>query len=368
MDDFSRYANQLFVLPFLLLALSACSKVDSESQPKKATSVSASKIDIQPSYSTERQFIGLSSAVNSSELGFELAGKLIKLNVNIGDNVIKNQELASIDTSLLKSARKQIKANLARTGVQLKLAERTLSRSQTMSKKSFVSEQKIDEQKTQLSQLKAQLNELNARLESNNLKLKKSVLYAPFDGQITFKSRSLGDNASAGKQIYHLSQNSNTQAIISIPSKNFNSFTINQEYPILVQGETIQAKLLGKTKPLDNQTQTHQLRFQFPISKIIKPNSVVTLKASEDIQIKGAWVPNKAMLDGIRGLWNLYVLTPEQSDSYKVNKRSIEVVYTNSSHSYVTGAINDGELFLISGTHKVTQNQRVKISEIKEVK
>ena len=365
MDDKVKKIARITIGIFLVMIMNACSKPPSSPKlNQNAPYVSALRIKVVSSFSTEKQFIGSTLSTNSSNLGFELSGKIIEIRADVGDIILQGSPIASLDTALILSAEERISATIKKVEAQLNFALRTLTRSLNMSKKQFVSAQKVDEQQTQVLQLEAQISELNAERETNRIQLEKSTLIAPFDGQVVARFQSLGNTISAGESVIQFNQNQTIQAQIHVPSNNVHLFRIKQNYPITVQGQTYTAQLLGISKALNKNTQTHQLRFYFPQSELITPNAVAVLKTSETQTIKGSWIPNESMLDGIKGLWNVYILKTEDEQLYRVRKRNIEVIFTNQTHSFVSGAISNGELLLIQGAHKVVPNQIVNLAKI----
>ncbi|MBM7074221.1 efflux RND transporter periplasmic adaptor subunit [Shewanella sp. 202IG2-18] len=366
MDDITAFIRKFITCCILVVMISACSKPNVDNKTSKTPTVEAIEIKVQPNYSVQRTFLGSSVPLNDSRLGFELAGKVIQIYADLGDKVSKGQKLATLDTALLRNQKSQVSAAMSRVEQQLNLAIRTLKRSKTMSEASFVSAQKIDEQQTQVSQLKAQLDELSAQQQSIDIKITKSNVFAPFSGQITKRYLSIGDNIAAGSPVFQLSQAQQHQAIIDVPSQSLSVFNVGESYPIKIQEIEYSGTLLSATEPLNQQTQTHQLRFQLPSSSSHKTNSVAILTVSQSVTSSGAWVPNSALTDGMRGLWNIFVLQPDASGQLQVTKRNVEVIYTSEDRSFVTGAFKNKELLMSKGTHKVAPEQYVTASHIAE--
>ena len=366
MDDFIRYFKQAIFLVLISLTLTACSKSEQDIAQPNIVTVHAQRIEVMPSFSVKREFLGMTSALNSSSLGFELPGKINKLYVDVGDIIKKGQLIASLDTALLQNNQDRIKANLNSVAIELDLAKKTLSRSKAIAKKSFVSQQLIDEQQTRVNYLQAQLAQLKAELNDNKIRLKKSNIYAPYDGQIVQRLQAVGNSVAAGQAIVTFDQNNHSYALIDVPNKSLSSFTIGKHYPIFIEGVAHSAALIGITESVKENTQTHSLRFVFPSSKNITHNAVATTKVTEIMPIAGTWIPNESLLSDIRGLWSVYSLTPTSTNHYKIKKRTIDIIYTDDEKSYITGAIKSADLLLLAGVHKVVPNQIVKLAHVAE--
>lgn len=82
------------------------------------------------------------------------------------------------------------------------------------------------------------------------------------------------------------------------------------------------------------------------------------------IQKTGYWVPISALTDGIRGLWNLYVIIPtnpsDLDNTFNIERRDIEIIYTKGELAYIQGAISINEDYVSQGLHKLVVGQQVK--------
>ena len=76
--------------------------------PVRTTQIKAVK-----SYSVTRAYTGEVTATRTSELGFSLSGKLVWLNVDVGDRVVTGTPIAKLDIQNLSAQRQQILAQKA---------------------------------------------------------------------------------------------------------------------------------------------------------------------------------------------------------------------------------------------------------------
>lgn len=79
----------------------------------------------------------------------------------------------------------------------------------------------------------------------------------------------------------------------------------------------------------------------------------------------GYWLPSTALIAGDRGLWSVYVLGKRGSTSYRVARRDVEVLYTESDpvqggdRAFVRGLVEAGDRVITSGTHRIVADQLV---------
>ncbi|MDD6319051.1 MAG: HlyD family efflux transporter periplasmic adaptor subunit [Succinatimonas hippei] len=197
--------------------------------------------------------------IRQSSLTFERSGRIDSINVDSGDLVKKGQVLAKLDTKAIehqiaitsaqckayraeadkahKGYREEeiatAKANVAKLGAQLKLAEFTNERYQLLYSKHSTSAQERDQAFYSMRQLEAQLKSAQANLKMmlngyrqediqkadetaracdeqlSYLKYQstsQSEIRAPYDGQVRSRKAEPGDMTSTSSTVFELSQ------------------------------------------------------------------------------------------------------------------------------------------------------------------
>ncbi|MBO2674439.1 efflux RND transporter periplasmic adaptor subunit [Shewanella algae] len=353
-------SGALVVTLTLLLSLSACQPQPSEHSETKPPVVNSANLVLKPGYTKLQQFSGSIRAGNTTGIGFELAGKLQKLLVDTGDRVKPGQLLAQLDTSLLEAEQTELQAALDQNQADISLARATLKRSLELSAKQYLSEQQLDELKGKLASLEAGHARLEASLKANELKRQKSLLIAPFAGVIAAREHNLGEVIALGSPVFTLVQSDNLQALIGVPLNIAEQLQPGAILNLRVAEHYYQAQLQGISGQINPVTRTVQLRFSItPTSETTPINGELAyLQYRREVPREGYWVPVSALTDGIRGLWNLYVLK-QDVEGFKLQRRDVEILYTEGDNAFITGAISPGEQFVTTGLHKLVAGQRV---------
>ncbi|MCS6118642.1 efflux RND transporter periplasmic adaptor subunit [Shewanella baltica] len=347
------------VCVFALVTLSACQKeVTEHATTTVLPTVTSQALILTPSYEHEQTFTGTIRAGNTTGVGFELAGKLNELQADSGIKVKQGQILAILDTRLLEAERQEIQASLAQTQADVDLATSTLKRNQELKKSGYVSEQLLDENRSQLNSLAAAKNRLLASQHANQLKLDKSILVAPFDGTISQKLHNLGEVVTAGSPIFTLVGNINPEAYIGVPVALANKFHAGQQVQVSVQDQTFTAEIAGISAEVNPVSRTLQLRISLPQDARVINGEIAYLHQQQQIEQAGYWVPISALTDGIRGLWNLYVIAKDEQQSI-IERRDVEILYTTQDMAYIQGAIQPNEIYVSQGLHKLVVGQAV---------
>ena len=347
------------VCVFALVTVSACQKEVTEHATTTILPTVTSKVLIlTPSYEHEQTFTGTIRAGNTTGVGFELSGKLNELQADSGIKVKQGQILAILDTRLLEAERQEIQASLAQTQADVDLATSTLKRNQELKKSGYVSEQLLDENRSQLNSLAAAKNRLLASQHANQLKLDKSILVAPFDGTISRRLHNLGEVVAAGSPIFTLVGNINPEAYIGVPVALAEQFHAEQQVQVSVQDQTFTAEIAGISAEVNPVSRTLQLRISLPQDARVINGEIAYLHQQQQIEQAGYWVPISALTDGIRGLWNLYVIAKDEQQSI-IERRDVEILYTTQDMAYIQGAIQPNEIYVSQGIHKLVVGQAV---------
>ncbi|MCL2918334.1 efflux RND transporter periplasmic adaptor subunit [Shewanella litorisediminis] len=343
-----------------LSLLSACQEKDagpfSDNNPP---TVITQSLSLSEGYQRPLEFSGTIRAANTTGVGFELAGKLSGLFADSGNRVQKGQLLAALDTSLLEAEQQELKAALSQNSADLSLAQSTLKRSQELKKQGYVSSQQLDELEGRLGSLEGARERLKASLYANTLKLEKSRLLAPFDGSIGSRSFNLGEVVPLGQPVFVLVEDKAAQAHVGVPADIAKTLTQGQLMDLRVGREHYRAVLAGINPAIDPVTRTVGLRLSLPPDAHVLNGEIAYLNYQQQVNTPGFWVPVSALTDGLRGLWNLYVVEPHGENEFVVERRDVEILFTDKDRAYLVGALKAGDEIVTQGLHKLVVGEHV---------
>ncbi|WP_394129127.1 efflux RND transporter periplasmic adaptor subunit [Shewanella maritima] len=346
------------------LALFGCSKAEQTvTESVHLQTVSTQSLVMSAQYSQQQTYTGIVKATNTTGIGFELAGKLNSILVDSGDEVKQGQVLATLDISLLQAEEKQLKASLQQTQSDIDLALSNLERVTKLSTQNYASAQQLDENQQRVQNLKANKLRLQASLQATELKLEKSSLIAPFNGRISKRQHNLGEVVALGSPVFKLIGEDAPLAYIGVPVQVAQSLKQHQQVSITVGDQAILGSIAGISAEVDAITRTVQLRIQLPNTTDIINGEIAYLNYEQPIQTAGFWIPISALTDGVRGLWNVYVVTKDEQGSHTIGLRDVEIIYTNDAQAYVNGAITEGDHIITAGLHKLVAGQTVSVTE-----
>jgi len=192
-----------------------------------------------------QEFVGTLRFDKNSVLAAQNDGIVRAIHFEVGDFVKKNQVLVQIDSQLLEAQIKAAQANLDIAKSQNNNALKDYERYEKLLESKSITQKEYDDallqsnsSLNQVEALKAKLNELYIQKEQKSIK-------APYDGVIVEKMINLGEWASSGKSIVKMVNTSIAEFNFSVPLYIIEGLNQNQTYEIVVNNQTIKAKLLA---------------------------------------------------------------------------------------------------------------------------
>ena len=298
------------------------------------------EIKILDEYAITREFPGKLIPSDQSRLAFEIPGKINSINVDIGDEVILGDELASLDD-------REALAQLNQSKAKFDLAEQVLARYINLRADGHISIQDLD---------KAESDQIVAKSQYDfyRVKFEQTKLLAPFNGVIQNRFLDTGSVINAGVQVLEILGSSNVEARISIPMNYMNKVKIGDEYEFDIRGISAKAKL-ERLAPMSTGGSNNRLAI-FRFDTFFNPGSIVKLKLSITEKAKGTWVPIKSLSQSEQGIWAIYTINEQQV----VVRDLVDVIYFEDEYAFVSGTLNNGDLVILGGAQKIIEGKIIK--------
>ena len=298
------------------------------------------EIKMLDEYAITREFPGKLIPSNQSRLAFEIPGKINSINVDIGDEVILGDELASLDD-------REALAQLNQSKAKFDLAEQVLARYINLRADGHISIQDLD---------KAESDQIVAKSQYDfyRVKFEQTKLLAPFNGVIQNRFLDTGSVINAGVQVLEILGSSNVEARISIPMNYMNKVKIGDEYEFDIRGISAKAKL-ERLAPMSTGGSNNRLAI-FRFNTFFNPGSIVKLKLSMTEKAKGTWVPIKSLSQSEQGIWAIYTINEQQV----VVRDLVDVIYFEDEYAFVSGTLNNGDLVILGGAQKIIEGKIIK--------
>jgi RND family efflux transporter MFP subunit len=323
--------------------------------------VATGQVTLQSEYQVDREFAGEVQAGQSSRLGFEFPGQVAEVFVDVGDTVTAGQELARMDTRLLDSERDELQARRAELEAELDTAERNFQRVRSLQAERLASERELDELRGRTRVLQASLQRVDAALQANKVRLEKSVLRAPFPAEVAERMVDSGVVVAAGTPVVALVQDEVREVHAGVPADLAEALQSGETVVVRAQGRSITGTVIGRGPVVDAATRSRTVRLA--VAEDWSPGTLAYAAIPVPISTAGAWLPDTAVTEGARGTWVVYVAVDQGDLEAVLETRSVVVHHANRGELFVSGALQDGDLVVTAGLHRLAPGQRVLTGE-----
>lgn len=325
-------------------------------EPALLTSVVVSPVQFEDHYTTTRHFLGQIEATSDAVLSFELGGRVAEVAIEEGGSIVKGDVIARLDTALLESERARLTASRDATNAQLTFAETRLNRAQQLLGEGFSSQETRDQARATRDELAGRIAEIEAGLATVAINIEKSVMHAPFDGQVGALDVEIAETVSPGQMVLTLIETGPPMVRVGIPLSV--SQDALQQVTIAVAGQQYIANLQQLRPDIDPTTRTRTALFALQSDSVLAFGQTANLVVETDVAARGAWVSLDALQQGSGSIWTVLVV-----EDGVVRTAAVEVLYQHSDRAFVQGSFTEGAQLIHTGAHRVVPGQQVLILE-----
>lgn len=320
-------------------------------------------IEWHTKYEQKRLVVGRAEAPQTSNLGFDLAGSVVNIWIDEGQKVTQGQILAELDDQRLRAQMSELSAILNRAKSEENLAELSLKRIVELVDKKLESAQRLDESAESVNAAKALVDEVLARKQTLQVEIGKTKLLAPFDGSVVSRLVDKGTVVGAGQTLFSLQQNGQLEVRFALSTDYANKFVVGQVFTLTTYSSQVlgEIKSIAQQRRLDTRTVDVIIRLIEPNLSIL-PGDLLHIDISSDINAQGFWVPRKALVSGVRGLWSLFVVEAIDGE-FQLVAKLVEMVHADDKKVFVRGALKDAELVVVEGVQSLVPGQKVIIND-----
>ena len=296
-----------------------------------------------------------------TQLGFQLAGRMISREVFVGDSVRKGQKLAAVDPAVSRFALLRAKADVGNAEAQLRNAQGIEERQRALATGGNASQATLDNAVAGRDTAKARLDQAQAALRIAETQIGYTELVANFDGVVMAWTAEIGQYVDNGQAVVTLARPDMREAVVDIPDDLVGRVSPGMAFAVRLQAAqnvTAQA-VVREIGPLaDEATRTHRVRL------ILKdPGASFRLGTTITVSHESAIapyvpLPASALVTDDGGTASVWLLAP---DGRSVKRRNVTIAAQNDSESAVrvTAGLQDGDRVVTVGVHSLADGQAV---------
>jgi len=301
-----------------------------------------------------RRFTGRVEAVQTVDLSFQVAGRLIELPVLESQPITKGDLVARLDPEDYDRAVREAKLRVTQ-------AKRDLDRLETLKERNVISQKSFDDQKNAYD---LALEALDAATQN----LEYTEIHAPFDGILT---RRLIDNfttVNVGSAVVRVQDVSEVQIDINVPEALFAKVTANliasvhAEFPS-IPGRQFELIYREHSSEVNEVTQTYRVTLAMPPQADVRiypgmTASVVAKLKPEGLDMGDALlVPSSAVaVDSDRNtfVWKF------DGNAGTVAKTPVTVGVVSGDFLPVTSGLSVGDRIVSAGVSYLSEGQKIR--------
>ncbi|MCW3118261.1 MAG: efflux transporter periplasmic adaptor subunit [Chitinophagaceae bacterium] len=339
---------------FMTIVITGCSAGAKDKNKPETTTVAmkATPVDgtiIKPAVLKEElEITGSLMANQQVDMVSELTRKIVRVNVKEGANVKAGQLLFEMDNA-------DLLAQLDRLRQQEKLALLNEERMSDLIKHEAVVQQDYDQAFTNLKVLQAQIAELKVAIS-------KTLIRAPFGGQIGIVHVYPGAVVSVNTVLANLQDNSSVKVDFAIPEKYAPIITEGSEQSFTVASDAKQykAKVIARESRLDQNTRTLMVRAISPNpGRALLPGQSARLHLTLHSSNDALMVSSQALIPSSQG-YSVYVVK-----NNRVQLAPVELGQRGPSAVEVLHGLNKGDTVVTSNLLRLIPGTDVQLITLK---
>lgn len=286
-------------------------------------------------------------AYESTEIHPEISGRLVQLNVREGAFISQGALLAKLYDG-------DLRAQMNKLNVQLKIAEQTEKRQAELLKIQGISQQDYDLSLLQVHNLKADMDIVRSAI-------RKTEIRAPFSGKMGLKNISPGSFVTPTTIITTISQVNNLKLQFNVPEKYGAQLTKGQYVNFMVDGSSknYAANIIATEVEVEENTRSLAVRALVKnIDRALIPGAFAKVKIVLGKSENAIMVPNSAVLPQGRKK-QIYV--------YKAGKAiqtDINTGVRDSTNIQIISGLNLGDTVITTGLLFLRPGADVKLSKV----
>lgn len=341
------------------MLLAACSK--EEAPPEPVRPVLSMVVSAQDQAQLGR-FAGTVEARYESTLGFRVAGRIARREVDVGAQVKASALLAVLDPTDQQNRLRANQGDLARVEAQYINAQANARRQQELFDRGVGAQAQLDIALTDLKTAKASRDQAQASVSQGRDQLDYSQLRADHDAIVTDWQAEAGQTVAAGQQVVTLARPDVKEAVIDLPSELAPRLNPGVQMQVSAQLDPTQTTtgIVREIEPqADSSTRTRRARLTLantPASFRLGTAISVTLSSAIAPRLE---LPLSTLLeaDGKTQVWIV------DAANQTVNPRDVQVLSRTATQALIGSGVQPGERVVTAGVHSLKAGQKIKIDE-----
>lgn len=293
------------------------------------------------------------------ETGFRVGGKLKQRLVNVGEKVSQNQKLAILDSTDLALNVQNSRAQLAAAQADVDKAGIDLKRAKELLQTNTVSKDNYESALNRYNVTQAHLKQSKAALNIAENQATYAELSADFEGIVTETLAESGQVVNVGQPIFKIARLEEIEVQISLPEQRLSEISPQTDMQISLLTAPQQV-YRGKIREIAPQADPLTRTYPAKIS-VLNPDAGLQWGKSATVTLSQNPTPIIPLPLGALVKQNNQSAVWVIDSEGKTKFTPVQVGEFLDGKVAITGGLQAGQWVVTAGTHKLLENQRVKI-------
>ncbi|SDK86996.1 RND family efflux transporter, MFP subunit [Maridesulfovibrio ferrireducens] len=293
----------LFLCVLLMISVSAFAAEEKKAK-QSAPQMPPAHVVTAKSYSgqvaPESAYIGTVYFSEVSDVASEVAGKVVKVEVEEGDTVKKGAVLLVLSSDLLATEIRAANAAYKEAKANYQGAQRDNERITQLFKGGSVHEGEYDSKRFRAMALESEMASSMAKLRRLQIELSKKVIRAPFDGVVIKRNVYLGEWISRGGEVAKIGMNTSYDVVVNVPQDVSQVVKPGLDVGLDIGGKELTGQVFAVIPRGDVASRTFPIKIRIHGEKGLAQGMEARVSLPSDIASETVVVPRDAVLS-IRG-------------------------------------------------------------------
>lgn len=301
-----------------------------------------------------QHFVDIQGSVQSDDIvnvSSDVGGRILKLNVEEGQNIRAGQLVATLDMDVLDKQMAEIETSLD-------LAVEVYERQKRLWDQNIGSE-------IQYLQAKNNKERLEKSLETLKAQAAKSNVYAPISGVVQMVMTKAGELAGPGAPIIQILNTAKVKVVADVPENYLKAVRKGEQvtvaFPALEMERKARVSLIGKTINPSNRTFKIEIDLNNPKDEL-KPNLLASVLINDYTQEDVVIVPLELVQQEVGGKSYVFV-QKEGPEGPIAQKKYVTMGESYNGEIVITSGLTGDETLIVEGAFALSNEELIEVKQ-----